>query len=176
MEKTPERCDSDRAALVGLALLMLAVTFLAYSPASVPLIDDWTYAWSVRHFLQTGTLRILEWSTHYPLAQILWGALCSELFGFSFAVLRLSTLLLAWAGLVAFYLTLRELEIRPLPAGLGTIVLLCNPVLFMLSHSFMTDVPFVSVMNGALLFYVRWTKQGHTRDLALGSGLAMVTF
>jgi hypothetical protein len=176
MEKTLERCDSDRAALVGLTLLILAATFLAYSPSAVPLIDDWTYAWSVAHFLQTGALRMLEWSAHYPLAQILWGVLCSQLFGFSFAVLRLSTLVLAWAGLLAFYLTLRELEIRPLPASLGALMLLYNPVLFMLSHSFMTDVPFVSVMNGALLFYARWTTRGRTRDLALGSGLAIVAF
>jgi hypothetical protein len=176
MKKTLERRDRDGAALVGLTLLMLAVNFLAYSRAAVPLIDDWTYAWSVVHFLQTGALRMLEWNPHYPLAQILWGALCSQLFGFSFAVLRLSTLILAWGGLVAFYLTLREMGIRPLPASLGTVVLLCNPVLFMLSHSFMTDVPFVSVMNGSLLCYVRWTKRGHTHDLALGSALAVVAF
>ena len=172
---TPERLGrSDRAALVGLTVLTLAVTLLAYSPAAVPLIDDWTYAWSVEHFLQTGALRVLEWSTVYPLAQILWGALFSQLFGFSFAVLRLSTLVLAWAGLLAFFLTLREMGLRPLPASLGTLVLLCNPVLFMLSHSFMTDVPFVSVMNGALLYYVRWANRGRTQDLALGSGLTTV--
>jgi hypothetical protein len=64
MKKTPELRDSDRAALAGLTLLMLAVTFLAYSPAAVPLIDDWTYAWSVVHFMQTGALRMLEWSAH----------------------------------------------------------------------------------------------------------------
>jgi hypothetical protein len=40
----------------------------------------------------------------------------------------------------------------------------------------MTDVPFVSVMNGALLYYVRWAKRGRTRDLALGSGLATMAF
>jgi hypothetical protein len=176
MEKTPERCYSDYTALVVLTLLMFAAMFMAYSSAAVPLIDDWIYAWSVRHFLKTGALRILEWSTTYPIAQILWGALWSELFGFSFAVLRLSTLLLAWAGLIAFFLTLRELQIRPLPAALGTFVLLCNPVLFMLSHSFMTDVPFLSVMNGALLFYVRWARRGRTADLALGSGLATAAF
>jgi 4-amino-4-deoxy-L-arabinose transferase-like glycosyltransferase len=174
---TPERRGrSDCAALAGLTVLVLAVTLLSYSPAAVPLIDDWLYAWSVGHFLQTGTLRMLEWSSHYPVAQILWGALCSQLFGFSFTVLRLSTLLLAWAGLLAFYLTLRELEIRPVPASLGTLVLLCNPVLFMLSHSFMTDAPFVSIMNGALLCYVRWAIRGRTQDLAVGSGLAVVAF
>jgi hypothetical protein len=155
---------------------MLAVASLASSPAAIPLIDDWTYAWSVVHFLQTGALRMLEWNPHYPLAQILWGALYSQLFGFSFAILRVSTLVLAWAGLLAFYLTLREMEIGQLAASLCTLVLLCNPVLFMLSHSFMTDVPFVSVMNGALLCYVRWTRRGLTRDLAFASALTVVAF
>src|SRR5439155_19720067 len=176
MKKTPERRDIDRAALVGLTLLMLAVTFLAYSPAAVPLIDDWTYAWSVVHFLQTGALRMLEWSAHYPLAQILWGALFSRLFGFSFVVLRLSTLVLAWAGLLTLYGTLRELGTRLLLAGLGTLMLWCNPVVFVLSHSFMTDVPFVSLMNTALFGYVRWVKRGRTWDLGLRSVLAMLAF
>lgn len=163
-ESTGPRHSSrgDRGALVGMTGVMLAMTWLAGAPVEVPLIDDWTYAWSVEHFLQTGELRMLEWSAHYPLAQILWGALFSRLLGFSFAVLRLSTLLLAWAGLLAFYGTLRELGIRPLLAGLGTLLLWCNPVFFVLSHSFMTDVPFVSLMNAALLGYVRWVKHGRT--------------
>jgi 4-amino-4-deoxy-L-arabinose transferase-like glycosyltransferase len=176
METTSERRGSDRAALVGLTVLILAATLLSCSLAAVPLIDDWAYAWSVVHFLQTGTVRMVESSSHYPVAQILWGALCSQLFGFSFGVLRLSTLLLVWGGFLAFYLTLRELAIRPLPASLCTLVLLCNPVVFMLGNSFMTDAPFVSIMNGALLWYARWTLRGRTQDLALGSGLAVVAF
>jgi hypothetical protein len=45
-----------------------------------------------------------------------------------------------------------------------------------LSHSFMTDVPFVSTMNAALLGYVRWVNRGHTWDLGLGSVLATLAF
>jgi hypothetical protein len=167
---------ADATALGLLTVLMAAVSYLADSPAAVPLIDDWTYAWSVDHFLQTGALRFLEWSAHYPVAQILWGALWSQGLGYSFAVLRMATLILAWAGILAFYLTLREIEIPPLPASLGSLVFLFNPIMFMLSHSFMTDVPFVSVMNGALLFYARWSTRERTRDLALGSGLTIVAF
>src|SRR5687768_10944259 len=166
----------DRGALVGITAVVLLTALLASAPVEVPLIDDWTYAWSVEHFLETGELRMLEWSAHYPLAQILWGALFSRLFGFSFAVLRLSTLVLAWAGLLAFYGTLREVGIRPLLAGLGTLMLWCNPVFFVLSHSFMTDVPFVSLMNAALLFYVRWVTRGRTGDLSLGSVAALLAF
>jgi hypothetical protein len=164
---------------LGLALitaLVLGTVSLAYMPVEGPIIDDWTYAWSVKHLLEAGDLRMLEWSAHYPLAQIAWAALFSHVFGFSFVVLRLSTLVLAWAGLVAFFLTLRELGIHPLLAGLGTLTLWCNPVFFVLSHSFMTDVPFLSAMNTALLFYVRWFNRGRTADLALGSVSTTLAF
>jgi hypothetical protein len=150
----------DRVALTGITAVVLMTVLLVYAPIEIPIIDEWTYAWSVEHFLETGELRVLEWSTVYPLAQILWGALFSRLLGFSFAVLRLSTLVLAWAGLLAFYGTLREGGSRPLLAGLGTLMLWCNPVVLVLSHSFMTDVPFVSVMNTALFGYVRRASGG----------------
>jgi hypothetical protein len=55
-------------------------------------------------------------------------------------------------------------------------MLWCNPVVFVVSHSFMTDVPFVSVMNTALFGYVRWVKRGRMWDLGLGSVLAMLAF
>jgi hypothetical protein len=168
----------DRMCLIGITGVLIATTLLvsAYAPADVPFIDDWTYAWSVQHYLQTGKLRMLEWSAHYPLAQVVWGALFSQLLGFSFVVLRLSTLVLAWAGLVALFLTLRELGIPPYLSGLGTLVVWCNPLFFVLSHSFMTDVPFISAMNGALLGYVRWVKRRSTWDLWLGSGSATMAF
>jgi hypothetical protein len=135
----------DRGALVGMTGVMLVMTGLASALVEVPLIDDWTYAWSVEHFLRTGELRMLEWSAHYPLAPILWGALFSQLLGFSFAVLRLSTVVLAWAGLLAFYGTLRELGIRPLCAGLGTLLLL-------LAHLRPTKVTITVGMAGVLLW------------------------
>ena len=172
-----ERIDrSDCVVLLGLTALGIALAYSAWSWANVPIIDDWVYVWSVDHLIETGKLRVLEWSAHYPIVQVLWGALFSLVFGFSFGILRVSTLVVAWLGLLAFYLTLREMEIRPLAAAVGILVLLCNPVLFMLSNSFMTDVPFVSIMNGALLFYVRWTKRGKTRDLLFGSALTTAGF
>jgi hypothetical protein len=106
----------DHWALVGITAVVLLTALLAWGPVEIPVIDDWTYAWSVEYFLRTDELRMLEWSAHYPLAQILWGALFSRLFGFSFVVVRLSTLVLAWAGLLAFYGMLREVGTRPLLA------------------------------------------------------------
>src|SRR5919109_476625 len=122
----------DRGALVWITAVVLMTSLLASAPVDAPVIDEWTYAWSVEHFLQTGELRVLEWSAHYPMAQILWGALSHRLLGFSFAALRLSTLVLAWAGVLTLYGTLRELGTRPFLAGLGALLLWCNPVFFVL--------------------------------------------
>jgi hypothetical protein len=63
--------SGDRVILLGITGLMLAMTYFVHSLAEVPIVDDWIYAWSVEHFLHTGELRVLEWSTVYPLAQIL---------------------------------------------------------------------------------------------------------
>ena len=71
----------DSVTLVGITGVMLPMTVLVYAPAEIPVADDWTYAWSVEHFLHTGELRMLEWIAHYSLARILWGALFSRLLG-----------------------------------------------------------------------------------------------
>src|SRR5262245_2719136 len=74
-----------------------------------PFVDDWAYAWSVEHLLQTGEFRILDWSVSLDAAHVLWGALFCAPFGFSFTALRLSTWVLSLLGLVGFYVLLREL-------------------------------------------------------------------
>jgi hypothetical protein len=95
----------------------------------LPIEDDLTYPWSVEQQLKTGELRIPDWSAHYPLAQILWGAALFCLpFGFSFFALWVSTVVLAWLGALAFYATLQGLG-RPRPDSLiATFLLLANPV------------------------------------------------
>jgi len=122
--------------------------------ANVPVIDDWVYAWSVEHLLQTGRLRVLEFSAVYPIAQILWGALFVRVAGFSFGVLRCSTVILSTLGCWAVYLTLREMGCRRSTSLLAACALAVDPVYFALSFSFMTEVPFVSLAAIATYFYV----------------------
>jgi Dolichyl-phosphate-mannose-protein mannosyltransferase len=167
---------TDTIALLLITLITGTAAFLAYSADDLPRIDDWTYAWSVEHFHNTGTLRLLDWSAHYPLAQLLWATGFTSLFGFSFAVLRVSTLVLEWLGLLAFYLTLRTLHLAPLPSALGTFALLFNPVFFVLGHSFMTDIPFVSMANMTILGYVLWAQQRRAVWLCFGGIFATLAF
>jgi hypothetical protein len=162
--------------LVILTLIIITTALLVHSPDDIPIIDDWTYAWSVEHFQQTGELRVLDFSSNYPFAQILWGGAFTKLFGFSFSILRISTVVWGGLGLLAFFITLRTMSIEPFPSALATVALLFNPVFFVLWHSFMTDVPFVSTMNIAVLCYVLWMKRRSALWLCLGGIAATVAF
>lgn len=109
-----------------------------------PFIDDWAYAWSVEHLVAGDGLRILDWSSHPNFAQVLWGALFCLPLGFSFVVLRLSTWVAALLALCGFHLLLQELGVPRRESLLGVALLGLNPVFFILSATFMTDVPFVA--------------------------------
>ena len=110
-----------------------------------PFIDDWAYAWSVEQLLQGGRLELLDFSVHLNVAQVWWGWLFCLPFGFSFTALRWSTWTLATAACCGAYLLLRRLEAGRRPALLGAATLAVYPPFAMLSATFMTDVPFVSV-------------------------------
>jgi len=147
------------------ALLILALWFVAVAMAigvyrNIPVIDDWTYAWSVERLIHDGRIEVLDWSAVYPLAHSLWGAAWSLVLGFSFTTLRLSTLALSLLATCALYLILRELEARPRIALLGALTVAANPVFLLLSSSFMTDVPFVASTLMALLCYTRAMSRG----------------
>jgi hypothetical protein len=154
----------------GAVLLFIysSATILLHPFPNLPFHDDWTYAWSVEHFLKTGELQVLDWSVHYPFVQILWGALFCLPFGFSFSALRVSTVVLAWVGAVALYGTLRELGRARSEGLIATVVLVANPVFFVLSFSFMTDVPFVSIASVAFFFITRGLSRKGTSEVFLG--------
>jgi hypothetical protein len=163
-------------ALLAIVGVFAAGWLLVGPRANVPVIDDWVYAWSVEHLLDTGRLQVLEISAFYPLTQILWGALFARLAGFSFVVLRGSTVILAVFGCWFVYLTLRELDCRRSTALLGALALAFDPVFFALSFSFMTEVPFVSLSTMALYWYVRAIRRDEPLGVWAGCLCAMAAF
>jgi hypothetical protein len=165
-----------RLAPLGILVLVYGFAAILQPFANFPFHDDWTYAWSVEHLLKTGELRILDWSVHYPFAQILWGTLFCLPYGFSFFALRVSTLVLGWMGALALYATLREFGRTRAESLFGTLILVANPVVFVLTFSFMTDVPFLSVSNIAFLFIVRGLSRRNLFELWLGCALGAGAF
>jgi 4-amino-4-deoxy-L-arabinose transferase-like glycosyltransferase len=168
--------SAERFPLLAIIGFFVLACLLVSPLKNVGVIDDWTYAWSVEHFLRTGRIAILDWSAHYPIFQTIWGSGFARVFGFSFGVLRISTIVLAIVGCMALYLTLRELEFDRSRSLLGTLVLAANPVFFVLSFSFMTDVPFLAMMNLAALCYVVGVKRDKSGLLWLGGLFAIAAF
>ena len=144
---------------------------------NVPVIDDWAYAWSVEHLLKTGRLVISDRSSIYPIVQILWGALFARLGGgFSFGILHLSTVVLAFAGCCALFLTLRELGFSQEVSLIGGLTLALYPAYFVLSFTFMTDVPFVALSTIAVYLYVAGVHRERASLLWWGSAFALLAF
>ncbi|MBM4245839.1 MAG: glycosyltransferase family 39 protein [Deltaproteobacteria bacterium] len=159
----------DRSGLVDCAAIVAcgAVVALALRPfQDTPFVDDWVYAWSVRRLLEGHGLATLEWSSHPNVAHVLWGALFCVPAGFSFTALRMSTWVAALLGLCGFHLLLRALGIERRGAALGTALLGLNPVFFVLSATFMTDVPFVTLAIWATLALVSAISRRDERRLA----------
>jgi hypothetical protein len=165
--------SADTRAIAALATWFVGCELLIWPAADVPIIDDWTYAWSVEHLLRTGHLEILPISAIYPVTQILFGALFALPSGFSFAALRFSTLVLAFAGACALYGTARELGSSPPRALFATLCVVCNPVSIVLAHSFMSDVPLMSLCSCAAYAYARGLNRRATSMVWLGGILSV---
>ncbi len=145
--------------LAILATWGLAIALVGLGP-NVPLQDDWTYAWSVEHLLKTGRFDVLQWSLHFPVFQTFWAAGFALIFGFSFTVLRASTLVLAVVATSLLYLTLRELEVNRRASLVAALTFALNPIVFFLSFTFMTDVPLYCLTTIAVFaFTVAHTRQ-----------------
>ena len=139
-----------------------------------PLNDDWVYAYGVRSIVQGGRFELPGTGAPDVIAQAYWGALFCMPFGFSFTALRFSTLTLGWAGLISFYLLIQEVAGNRWLALLGGLALATNPIYFGLAHTFMTEVPFVSLVIIALWLFVRGLKRNASVPLLAGIVITLI--
>ncbi len=147
-----------------------AVMIVVIDPrGDFPLNDDWAYAGSVQTLLNEGVFRLPGWAGMTLITQTLWGALVTEIFSFSYAVLRASTLLLGGACIVGTYLLARQLRAARGVALLAALVLAANPLFVVLAFSFMTDVPTLALMLYALLAFGRALQSGSRAAWAVGT-------
>lgn len=137
--------------------------------------DDWAYALTVRHVLASGEYRLHDWLVANMPFQAYWGALFASLGGYSFAMLRLSTLVLAAIGLFAFYRLAREHELAEPQAGVLTLALFASPLVLRFSFNFMTDVPFLAGLLLSLWLYTHALRRGDIAAMLLASLAATAT-
>jgi 4-amino-4-deoxy-L-arabinose transferase-like glycosyltransferase len=159
---------------IGLLTAIWLFAILLVNPiGDFPLNDDFSYARSTMNLSETGVLRYDPWLSMTLLAQVLWGTAFCKLFGFSFTVLRCSTLVLGWVSVLAGYQLVRELGQGRQVAFLLAAMLAFNPLFFSLSFTYMTDVPYFAFTLVSVLFYVRFFKEDDFKWMLLGSCFAM---
>lgn len=117
--------------------------------------DDFAYHHNVLNFLATHTVKLNEWGAVSFLFQLFWGVLFSILFGFSYATLHLSVITLFFFGIVAFYYLLKEFGIESAKAAFLSCILAISPQVYRYAFSFMTDVPYLSLLLIFLYFAVK---------------------
>ncbi len=159
---------------LAIALGAVAVVAVVGIGGDFPLNDDWSYAWAVRTLCHEGRLRLLQWTGASVIAQVGYGALLCRLFGFSFTVLRASTLTLAALGVLGWYALLVRIGVRGALLAVATLILALDPLYVNLAFTFMTDVPFTAVAVLAGWCYVRGIQEQRTGTLIAGSLLAAV--
>jgi hypothetical protein len=158
----------NKVDFINIALITFTwsiMTIVVNPLGDFPLNDDWAYAESVKHLLETGNFQLPGWAVANLLPQVLWGALFCLPLGFSFTALRFSTLTLGLIGVIATYKLFQEIIIDRKLAFIGAFILAVNPLYFGLANTFMTDVPHYAVTILSLYFFCSGIKQNSRRAI-----------
>jgi hypothetical protein len=131
-----------RQAVLALVVVWTAMVVIVEPRGDFPLADDWNYAASVRTMLTEHRYAPSVYTEAALVAQAMYGALVCSIFGFSFTTLRLSTLVLGWCGGVSLYVLARAAGARHGVALVCALFAITSPLYFVLSSTFMTDIPF----------------------------------
>lgn len=162
------RLNPDFVSILLVTIVWMAMLVLINPIGNFPLNDDWAYGWTVKMLLETGEYQLSDWTATNLLSQVVWGAIFCLPFGFSFTVLRVSTLVLGLLGVLASYGLLRELTGNFQLALLGASVIALNPVYFSSSNSFNSDVPSFSFAILSLYFIVRGLRLNSNLEVLAG--------
>jgi 4-amino-4-deoxy-L-arabinose transferase-like glycosyltransferase len=152
-------------AVMLLIFLFLAAEVIINPIGEFPLNDDWSYTRTVKFLYTTHHLHLAGFTSMPLIGQLAWALLFCKIFGFSFTILRLSTLVLGLAGVLTSYFLIKELSGRRELALIGALIVLFNPVYMNLSNTFMTDVPFLSMLLLSMYCFVKVLR----RDQLVGS-------
>ncbi len=136
----PSRRQDLRNALLCALAVVLAV-FITNPFCESPFNDDFSYSATVRKLLLTGKLTYNGWASASLIAQAYWGLLWVKVFGFSYTVLRFSTLPLAAAAISLCYLLARRVGLIPKFAVFAALSVGLCPLYPPVAGSFMTDAP-----------------------------------
>lgn len=129
-----------------LAIVFIVSEIIVNPIGNFPLNDDWTYGKSVLVFQNTGKIDVGDFAAMSLFSHIIWGFLFTKVFWFSFTILRFSTLISSFIGLVFLYKLILKITENKNCSFAAVLIILFNPLYFNLSNTFMTDVNFNTLL------------------------------
>lgn len=122
------------------AFAVLLCELISRPYAAMGICDDPAYIFSAHTLAMTGHIVYVGAAAAMLGAQLYIGAAFIKLFGFSFTVVRLGTLLVAMATAFLTHRTMVRSGISERNATIGTLTLAVSPLFLVLSMTFMSDM------------------------------------
>lgn len=163
-------------ALLCVLALFGASAFIVPTLAPVGVSDDFLYARSVFTLLSDRQLVILPATAATLVFQVGWGAIFAGIFGHSFGVLRVATVVFTVGSSLAVYGLCRQLGVDNLRSALGTAIFLFNPLGYLFSFTFMTDSYFTGLVAISAFFYARGLAKEEVRGRCILVGSVAAAF
>ncbi len=158
-------------------MLLVIIAVLSTVPVlEMGLNDDWSYTFIARGVARTGRIVYDGWAAPMLGFQVWWSGLLIRLFGFSFTLVRLSTLPLAAGCAGLMYGLGRRAGLSHVLATFGALSIALSPVFIPLATSYMTDVPGLFFWLATLYCAVRAVSPGVSRPAAWLAAAAVAGF
>ncbi len=161
------------AVVIGWYVFALAIL---HPLTDAPVVDSWLYGSAVRRFLRTGEIRFAGFTQAMPIAQVLYGVAWSHAFGANSVSLEISVVTLAVLCGVMFHALAIECGASRWQAMAATGLLICNPCFTFLSFSFMTEIPFLTMLVAAHLAFARAGGPREDLWLWIAAAIAVIAF
>ena len=124
-----------------LCAVLLAICVIASWPfAETGMHDDWSYVRTAQVLATTGHVVFNGWGAPLLGVELLPAAVLIKLFGFSFTIARLTTIVVGLFTTALLQRTLVRCGLREFNASVGTITLMMSPVCLPLVTGFLSDV------------------------------------
>ena len=159
--------------LAGVLCFYLLLLIVAGLSGDFPLNDDWSYGEAVRTYLKCGRF-VMPTVCAAGFLHVLWGALfCIVGNGFSYEVLRFSSVIASAIGMLSIYGACRTLGAARRDALFCSLVYAANPILVNITLSFMSDSTGLAAVSAFLCFFLMAIKR-RSFVLLLASSLTLV--
>jgi hypothetical protein len=155
MHRPTPHADIDGRHLAVLLGALAGALALAWPFAEGGIVDDFAYVHMVKVLADTGRFAYNGWPTAMIGLQAWWAAAWVHLFGFSFTLVRLSVLPLAYGAVVLASMLARRACLGPRDSLFVGLTIAVMPLFFRLVPTFMTDLPALCFLLASLYAFTR---------------------